>query len=182
MTALRDELLGDRSVRLSGGVADPVRAALLALGARVEPVAAGARSPTDGGVELVAADARSRLDALIYDATDAFGDGGRAGLRAAVDGAWDAILEIAATELIQHQKGGKVVLIAPRCGGAFAVAASAALENLARTLSVEWARYAITPTMIAPRAGAAEDDVAELVCFLVSAAGDYFSGCRFDLR
>jgi hypothetical protein len=65
--------------------------------------------------------------------------------------------------------------------GAFADAARAALENLTRTLSVEWARYEITATTVAPGATTTDDQIAELVCFLVSPAGDYFSGCRFSL-
>jgi NAD(P)-dependent dehydrogenase (short-subunit alcohol dehydrogenase family) len=77
---------------------------------------------------------------------------------------------------------GKVVLIAPApAAGSFAAAARAALENLARTLSVEWARYGVTTAAIAPGAGTTEEDLAELVCFLVSRAGEYFSGCAFEL-
>jgi hypothetical protein len=73
-------------------------------------------------------------------------------------------------------------VIAPRPdAGAFAAAARAALENLARTLSVEWARYGITATAIAPGASSTDDQIAELVCFLISPAGDYFSGCVFSL-
>jgi NAD(P)-dependent dehydrogenase (short-subunit alcohol dehydrogenase family) len=77
---------------------------------------------------------------------------------------------------------GKVLLIGPRPDGAqFAGAARAALENLARTLSVEWARYGVTAVAIAPGARSTADDLAELVCFLVSVAGEYFSGCEFEL-
>jgi NAD(P)-dependent dehydrogenase (short-subunit alcohol dehydrogenase family) len=79
-------------------------------------------------------------------------------------------------------EGGKIVMIAPRAGaGDFAEAAAAALENLARTLSVEWARHGITATALAPGAETTDAELAELVSFLVSPAGDYFSGCRFDL-
>jgi len=56
-----------------------------------------------------------------------------------------------------------------------------ALENLARTLSVEWARHAITVTAIAPGAATSDEEVAGLVAFLLSPAGDYYSGCRFEL-
>ena len=67
---------------------------------------------------------------------------------------------------------GKVLLIAPRpAGGSFASAARAALENLARTLSVEWARYGVTTVAIAPGARTTDEELAELVCFLVSPAG-----------
>ena len=74
------------------------------------------------------------------------------------------------------------MLIAPRpAAGSFASAARAALENLARTLSVEWARYGVTTVAIAPGARTDRRELAELVCFLVSPAGDYFSGCAFEL-
>lgn len=75
---------------------------------------------------------------------------------------------------IAAQRGGKVVLVA----SVDDAPQRAALENLARTLSIEWARYGICPTAILP--GAAED-VAELVAFLASPAGDYYSGCAFTL-
>lgn len=74
-----------------------------------------------------------------------------------------------------------MVIIAPRPDAPFALAAVAALESLARTLSVEWARYGITATVITPGTDTTEDQIAELACFLVSPAGDYFSGCRFSL-
>ena len=75
------------------------------------------------------------------------------------------------------------MLIAPAedPGDEFVAAARAALENLARTLSIEWARYGITAVAIAPAAGARDEDVALLSAYLVSGAGDYFSGCRFEL-
>jgi NAD(P)-dependent dehydrogenase (short-subunit alcohol dehydrogenase family) len=76
---------------------------------------------------------------------------------------------------IAAERGGKVVLVAPREDAP----QRAALENLARTLSVEWARYDIRPTAILP---GSEEDVAELVAFLASPAGDYYSGCAFTLR
>ena len=59
--------------------------------------------------------------------------------------------------------------------------AQAGFENLARTLSVEWARYRVTTVAVAAGPHADGGDVAEVVCYLVSVAGDYFSGCRFDL-
>jgi NAD(P)-dependent dehydrogenase (short-subunit alcohol dehydrogenase family) len=118
----------------------------------------------------------------VYDTAGAFANGERDGLRAAVDGAWEAILEIAVGWATPEAggRGGKIVLISPRPGaGPFAAAAAAALENLVRTLSVEWARYGVTACVIA--AGEDDDQIADLVCFVASAAGDYFSGCRFEL-
>ncbi|MCW2995118.1 MAG: hypothetical protein JWQ18_2613, partial [Conexibacter sp.] len=76
--------------------------------------------------------------------------------------------------------GGKVVLLAPATdAGEHADAVGAALENAARTLSVEWARFGVRVTAVRPRAGAVAQERAELVAFLASPAGDYFSGCAF---
>jgi hypothetical protein len=150
MTVLREQLLTGRTVVLRGSVPDAVRDEIDGLG--------GAAAGEPASV-------------LVYDAAGAFADGGRHGLRAAVDGAW-----------AHPGQGRKVVLIAPMpSAGRFAAAAAAALENLARTLSVEWARHAVTATVIVPGGATTDWQIAELVCFLASSAGDYFSGCRFAL-
>jgi hypothetical protein len=73
--------------------------------------------------------------------------------------------------------GAKVVLVAPAEGAP----ARAALENLARTLSIEWARFGVRPTCLTPGPASTDAEVAELVAYLLSPAGDYFSGCRFAL-
>lgn len=93
-----------------------------------------------------------------------------------LDGAFIAT-RAAANAWIAAGRGGKVVLVAPRDDAPL----QAALENLSRTLSIEWARHGITPTAILPGAGAGDDDVAEVVAFLASPAGDYYSGCAFTL-
>jgi NAD(P)-dependent dehydrogenase (short-subunit alcohol dehydrogenase family) len=163
MTVLRPELLAGLTVAFVGE-APGVKSRLTELGARVET----------GASESV--------DAIVYDAAAAFGDGGRDGLRDASARGWTAIRDVATGALIPQERGGKVVVIAPRPdAGAFAGAARAALESLARTLSVEWARYGITATVIMPGNTTTDDEIAQLVCFLVSPGGDYFSGCRFSL-
>ena len=168
MTVLSPNLLAGRTVVVS----DPGRAvaqALGQLGARVEVFDPGGE-PTESA------------DAIVYDAAPAFGRGGRDGLREASARGWTTIRGVATGALIPRERGGKVVVIAPRPdAGSFATAARAALESLARTLSVEWARYGITATVITPGTDTTDDQIAELVCFLVSPAGDYFSGCRFSL-
>lgn len=122
------------------------------------------------------------IDVLVYNAARAFGEGGEDGLRAALEQAWAAIHAVAAGALIPGNRGGKVILIGPRAGaGAHGDAARAGLENLARTLSVEWARYRITVTMIAPGATTTAEELETSVAFLASVAGDYFTGCRFEL-
>ena len=181
MTLLRDGVLDGRGVVLAGGVSASVRDTLAHLGARIETLPA----PGDAEDAEVGtwAQARSPLHALVHFASRDFGAGGRTGLDAALAGAWSAIREVAVGELIPRGAGGKVVLIAPQHdAGAFAQAARAGLENLARTLSIEWARYGVTTTMIAPGASTGEAELSEFVCYLVSEAGDYFSGCRWDVR
>ncbi len=79
--------------------------------------------------------------------------------------------------------GGKLVFVAPRAdAGEHAAAAAAALENLARTLAVEWARFGVRATAIAPGPRTPTTRSRRSSPFLASAAGEYFSGCRFDLR
>ena len=96
-------------------------------------------------------------------------------VRGALDGAWAAIQPEAS--------GAKlIVLLAPPPGDAHAEAARAGLENLARTLSIEWARLGIRPVAIHPGTATPAGEVAELAAFLASPAGGYYSGCRFDLH
>jgi NAD(P)-dependent dehydrogenase (short-subunit alcohol dehydrogenase family) len=123
------------------------------------------------------------FEALVYDARDRFGDGGQAGLRALLDDVWVAAEAVANGCLIPGGEGGKIVLVAPAPdAGPHAAAAADAVENLARTLSIEWARYRIVVTAIAPGAATTDGELETLACFLVSTAGDYYSGCRFALR
>jgi citronellol/citronellal dehydrogenase len=79
-------------------------------------------------------------------------------------------------------EGGKLVVLAPPVdAGRHSGAVRAGLENLARTLSIEWSRYRIRTTTIAPGPGSRAADIAALVVYLASPAGDYFSGCVFSL-
>jgi NAD(P)-dependent dehydrogenase (short-subunit alcohol dehydrogenase family) len=177
MTLLRPGLLDGRGVVLAGGVPFAIRDALAALGARVDEL----------GPELEEerasswASALGSLHALVCDAGPAFADGGQDRLRECMENTWVAVRSVATGALIPAGTG-KVVVIAPRPdAGWFAGAARAGLENLARTLSVEWARYGVATVAIAPGASTSHDQVAELVCFLVSPAGEYFTGCVFEL-
>jgi len=177
MTMLRQGLLDGRAIAVAGGVPPAISDALTALGARVEEL--DAALDEDGAREWAEGAAGTR--ALVYDAASAFASDGEGALREALERAWVAVRGIATGALIPAA-GGKVVLIGPRPdAGPFAGAARAALENLARTLSVEWARYGIGTVAIAPGAHTDNDEVAELVCFLVSPAGEYFTGCVFEL-
>jgi NAD(P)-dependent dehydrogenase (short-subunit alcohol dehydrogenase family) len=177
MTVLRQGLLSTRAVALAGGPPRVLIDALRGAGARLLDL--DVTLDEDRGREWAAAQAP--IHALVYDAGPAFGAGGERALRAASEQAWIATRAVATGALIPAG-AAKVVLIAPRPDrGPFAAAARAALENLARTLSVEWARYGVTAVAIAPGAASSNDDLAELVCYLVSPAGDYFDGCLFEL-
>ena len=125
---------------------------------------------------LGATTAGEEVDVLIVDAAARFASAsGVDAVRAALDGAWAAIQP--------HATGAKlIVVLAPPPGDAHAEAARAGVENLARTLSIEWARFGIRPVAIHPGTATAAEEVAELAAFLASAAGAYYSGCRFDLR
>ena len=103
-----------------------------------------------------------------------------AGPRDVLDAAWLA-LRPEARAMIDAEAGGKLLLIAPAPSDAGAEAARAGMENLARTLSVEWARYGIRTAALLPGEATTPEEVAELAAFLASKAGDYYSGCRFDL-
>ena len=54
------------------------------------------------------------------------------------------------------------------------------MENLARTLSIEWARHEIRTVTI--HQATDPHQTAELTAFLASRAGAYYAGCAFTLR
>jgi len=140
----------------------------------------GARTP-----DFVPDEHEGPLDTLVIDAAGRFAAAppdGLAPLRAAADDAWVAARAAATAVMIDTTGGGKIVLLAPAPdAGPHAEATRAALENMARTLSIEWARYDIRVTAIHPHASTPLADVAALVAYLASPAGDYFSGCVFSL-
>ena len=112
-------------------------------------------------------------DVLVWDGAAAFAAAaGVDAVRAALDDGWDAI---------RGADEGLIVLLAPPPGDAHAEAARAGLENMARTLSIEWARRGIRPVAVHPGGTTSPAEVAELVAYLASPAGAYFSGCRFDV-
>ena len=156
---LRDGLLDGLPVLVSGDgdLAGPVRATCEALGAQL----------VDEGATV-----------LVHDAGGM--PSGVAGVHAALDGTWDAVRPVATASMIEHG-GGKVVLLAPAPGDAHRAAARAGLENLARTLGIEWARLNTRTVTILPGAATTPGEVADLVADLASRAGDYFSGTALTL-
>ena len=119
---------------------------------------------------------RPDTDVLVWDGASL------AGARDVLDGAWLALRPVARSAWIEPEApGGKLLLIAPPPSDAGAEAARAGLENLARTLSIEWARYGIRTAALVPGAATDPAEVAELAAFLASRAGDYYSGCHFRM-
>jgi citronellol/citronellal dehydrogenase len=133
--------------------------------------------------------------------------GFRTVIRLNVEGTWLLTHAVATRAMIPSGRGGKVfsVTLSPHNGMpgmAHSGAARAAVENLMRTLSVEWARFGIrllalaagqfeTDTLLTKYPQAiveriadtiplgrmgSEQEFAWLVAFLASPAGDFFSG------
>jgi NAD(P)-dependent dehydrogenase (short-subunit alcohol dehydrogenase family) len=136
------------------------------------------------------------VDRLVVDAAAPFAQAtgeldaqrSRTALSACLDCAWEATRAVAGAAFIEAGRGGRVVYLAPATpasaahGAMHADAARAGLENLARTLSIEWARYGVTLVTIAPGERTSAAEVAAATAFLASPAGAYFSGCLLDLR
>jgi citronellol/citronellal dehydrogenase len=168
-----------------------VRGACAALGARVcSRVLAGgdAQEESAGDAATQALDQMGDIDLLFVDGASLFAAASvereaRDALVACLEAAWIVTRAVAERAFIASESGGRIVYLAPaRSAGVHAGAAAAGLENLARTLSIEWARYGITPVAIAPGVDTASGEVAALTAYLASPAGDYFSGCVLDLR
>jgi NAD(P)-dependent dehydrogenase (short-subunit alcohol dehydrogenase family) len=135
------------------------------------------------------------LDLLVVDGAGLFthgladGGGARAALRTCLDATWNvthAVVNRAFLAAEPSPPGGRVgviVYLAPAPNaGEHADAARAGLENLGRTLSIEWARHGITVVTIAPGERTTVGEVAALTAYLASPAGAYFSGCLLDMR
>jgi NAD(P)-dependent dehydrogenase (short-subunit alcohol dehydrogenase family) len=140
-----------------------------------------------GGLAMLVVDADGVFAARVAEAAasgaESEADRARAALRSCLEGAWSVTRAVVNVAFLPREQGGRIVYLAPRpLSGAHAGAACAGLENLARTLSIEWARHAITAVAIAPGDGTTEDVLAALTAYLASPAGGYFSGCLLDLR
>lgn len=166
--------IAQRSAALGATVEDAV---VDPEGNEIAPAAAGSsgssREDESSGLgEASRSGEVSEFDVLVWDASPA------GSALAAIDGAWLVVRPVATQAMTG---GGLIALIAPPPGGAQAEASRAGLETMARTLSIEWARLAIRPVAVLPGAGTPASEVAELVAYLASPAGAYFSGCRFEL-
>lgn len=180
---LRAELLDGVTVALAGD-ADHVADACGRLGARLRVIDVPLLDESAVAEAVEAIRAGGQISALVCDAAALFAadGGGVDGLRAGMDSAWNATRAVC-NAAWKDGDGGKLVLLGPRPrDGAHAAALGAALENTARTLSIEWARYGVRTTAVLPGDATTDEQVGELVAYLVSPAGDYFSGCAFSLR
>lgn len=199
---LRPGLLEGVSVLLAGAsagdesqasAAGAVRAACTELGASVSSCELG-----DGGIDQEAMDeaiertleAAGSIDLLVVDAAGVFDrtlrsaahGGPRVALRTCLDSTWNVTRAVSRLAFVEGERGGRIVLLAPPGdGGEHADAAAAGLENLARTLSVEWARRGITAVAIASSSPVDREEVAAMTAYLASPAGAYFSGCLLEL-
>jgi NAD(P)-dependent dehydrogenase (short-subunit alcohol dehydrogenase family) len=177
----RRGLLDGRVVAVlgAGPLGQAAASACAGLGAQL----ASLESPAEE--QLSQAFAAGAPDSLVVDAAALFAAAPQDGLqplRAAADAAWVAARAAGTTAMIEAEEGGKIILLAPApAAGPHAGAVRDALENLARTLSIEWARHQIRITTIHPADATAPAEVGALVAYLVSEAGDYFSGCLFSL-
>ena len=170
MHPFRKALLRDRSIALSGDVPDRVVDVLRTLGAQVSKVDPALAN--DEQAMSAWADANRQLDSLVC------GEGSGQPLdEGPLDSIWSVVRAVTAATFIPDGQG-RIMLVASKKGRRVA---GAGLENLARTLSVEWARFGITTVAVVPGASTSDDQLAQLVAFLCSPAGAYYSGCRVDV-
>jgi citronellol/citronellal dehydrogenase len=204
-------------VAICGRRAEPLEGtAARADGGRVEPRTCDIREE-DQVEDLVDAvlERHGRIDLLVNNAggqymtpaEDITPKGFRTVLRLNVEGTWLMTHAVATRAMLPEKRGGKIVnvTLSPHHGlpgMAHSSAARAAVENLTRVLSIEWARFGIRLTALAAghfatetlrtkypkqvvegvagtvplgRLGT-EEEFAWLVAYLASPAGDYLSG------
>ena len=215
-TALELSALGARVV-VCGRRAEPLEeTAAAAKGGRVEALVCDIREEEQVDVLVSSVlERHRRIDLLVNNAGGQYmtpaeeitPKGFRTVIRLNVEGTWLMTHAVATRAMIPEARGGKIVnvTLSPHHGlpgMAHSSAARAAVENLTRVLSIEWARFGIRLTALAaghfgtetlrtkyPAAvveGVAgtvplqrlgtEEEFAWLVAFLASPAGDYFSG------
>ena len=211
-------------------------ARVVVCGRRPEPLDETVELDPDGRIEAQACDIREedqvealvegvcerhrRIDLLVNNAggqylapaEDITPKGFRTVIRLNVEGTWLMSHTVATRAMIPGGRGGKIVnvTLSPHHGlpgMAHSSAARAAVENLTRVLSIEWARFGIRLTAVAPGPMATEtmrmkypqpvvdaaagtvplgrlgteDEFAWLVAYIASTAGDYLSGAVLTL-
>jgi NAD(P)-dependent dehydrogenase (short-subunit alcohol dehydrogenase family) len=188
-------LAGDGDSR-PGSFTPAIAGACGELGAKTLRWKTGDAVPADADVLVV--DAASSFSSARAPAPGDPAGAAGAALRDCLDEAWQTSHAVANAAFINARRPGRIFYVAPRCPSftpataahetpahadvSHADAARAGLDNLARTLSIEWARYRITTVALAPGAQTTPDELASIVAYLASPAGAYFSGCQLDLR
>ncbi len=214
--ALELAALGARVV-ICGRREEPLlETAALAEASRVETQVCDIREEdqVDALVDTVMEE-HGRIDLLVNNAggqylspaEDITPKGFRTVIRLNVEGTWLMTHSVATRAMIPDERGGKIVnvTLSPHNGlpgMAHSSAARAAVENLTRVLSIEWARFGIRLTALAAGPFATEtlrtkypqpvvdgvagtvplgrlgteEEFAWLVAYLASPAGDYLSG------
>jgi NAD(P)-dependent dehydrogenase (short-subunit alcohol dehydrogenase family) len=197
---LRAGVLEGTAILLAGPAAEPASGSLgervgetcSGLGARLASVGLldeESRSLEEAGVDAGIDEAVERIgsiDVLVIDARALFAAAGahtRGALLGCLEASWNATRGVVNRVLLERGAGGRIVYLAPSpLDGAHARATVAGLENLARTLSIEWSRHRVTTVTVAPGIDTSPEQVAAVVTYLASPAGAYFSGCLLDLR
>ena len=211
-------------------------AQVVVCGRRLEPLEETVAAGEDGRVEARACDIREedqvealvdgvlerhgQIDLLVNNAggqyltpaEDITPKGFRTVIRLNVEGTWLMTHTVATRAMIPDSRGGKIVnvTLSPHHGlpgMAHSSAARAAVENLTRVLSIEWARFGIRLTAVAPGPMATEtmmtkypkpvvegvastvplgrmgteEEFAWLVAYIASPGGDYLSGTVLTL-
>jgi citronellol/citronellal dehydrogenase len=211
-------------------------ARVVVCGRRLEPLEETAAAAERGRVEARACDIREedQVEALVDGVLERHGQidllvnnaggqylmpaegitpkGFRTVIRLNVEGTWLMTHTVATRAMIPDSRGGKIVnvTLSPHHGlpgMAHSSAARAAVENLTRVLSIEWARFGIRLTALAPGPFATEtlmtkypkqvvegvastvplqrlgteEEFAWFVAYVASEAGDYFSGAVLTL-
>jgi NAD(P)-dependent dehydrogenase (short-subunit alcohol dehydrogenase family) len=171
-------------------MAHAVQSAFAELGARVAlcaPADAQGSGELEAASEAAVAGAVGEFggaaDMLVVDAASIFSAGGPETLAACLQVTWSVTRSAFNLAFQAGERGGRILYLAPAPGaGGHAEPARAGLENLSRTLSIEWSRHGVTAVTIAPGDGTTAGEVAALAAYLASPAGAYFSGCLLDLR
>jgi citronellol/citronellal dehydrogenase len=211
-------------------------ARVVVCGRRLEPLEETAAADEDGRIEARACDIREedQVEALVDGVLESHGQidllvnnaggqyltpaeditpkGFRTVIRLNVEGTWLMTHTVATRAMIPDSRGGKIVnvTLSPHHGlpgMAHSSAARAAVENLTRVLSIEWSRFGIRLTAVAPGPFATEtfmtkypkpvvegvaatvplqrmgteEEFAWLVAYIASPAGDYLSGTVLTL-
>ncbi len=136
-----------------------------------------------GAIDMLVVDAAGLFAARRAESDAGLETSARDALVGVLQSSWNITCAVVNQAYLAQERPGRIVYLAPTPdAGAHAGAACAGLENLARTLSIEWSRHAVTPVTIAPAADTKGEEVAMLTAYLASPAGAYFSGCLLDLR